>query len=174
MIPYGICLSLSELFYLIVYLPCCCKCQYSILFLGHLLSMPFSQWHCHSTHDTAPQPRFQFCTHTEKHQVLFLFSHGKYIFEAESRTSSPRPPPPLLYGKLDLLVPSPTPQDPSPSLFTHLRLHCLLCPPLSQNSETNTISHHVDCIFIMNVCSWYNSQRVYCWPVLSGKSPEDF
>lgn len=47
-------------------------------------------------------------------------------------------------------------------------------PPLSQNSETNTISHHVDCIFIMNVCSWYNSQRVYCWPVLSGKSPEDF
>lgn len=40
-IPYGICLSLSELFHLTVYVACCCKCQYSILFMGHLLSMPF-------------------------------------------------------------------------------------------------------------------------------------
>lgn len=39
--PYGICLSLSELFHVIVYVPCCCKCQYSILCMGHLLSMPF-------------------------------------------------------------------------------------------------------------------------------------
>ena len=84
------------------------------------------------------------------------------------------PPCPPLSGKLDLLVPSPTPQDPSPSLFTHLCLPCLLCHPLSQNSETNVISHQVDFIFIMNVCSWYNSQRVYCWPILSGKTPEDY
>src|SRR5574342_750105 len=34
------------------------------------------------------------------------------------------PPCPPLSGKLDLLVPSPTPQDPSPSLFTHLSLPC--------------------------------------------------
>ena len=43
MISYSICLSLSELFYFIVYLPCCCKCQYSIPFMGQLPSMPFKQ-----------------------------------------------------------------------------------------------------------------------------------
>ena len=36
-------LSISELFYLIVYLPCYWKCQYSILYTGQLLSMPFKQ-----------------------------------------------------------------------------------------------------------------------------------
>ena len=30
-------------------------------------------------------------------------------------------------------------------------------PPLSENSETNIISHQVDFIFILNVWSWYNS-----------------
>ena len=120
----------------------------------------------------APQLSFHLCTNAEKHQVLFFFSHGKYICEVESGTSSP--PTLLLSGKLDLLVPSPTPQDPSPSLFTHLCLPCPLCPQLSQNSETNIISHQVDFIFIMNLCSWYNSQCVYCWPVRSGKTPEDF
>ena len=36
-----------------------------------------------------PQLSFHLWTHTEKHQVLFLFlfSQGKYIFEAESGTS---------------------------------------------------------------------------------------
>ena len=69
-----------------------------------------------TAHDTAPRLSFHLCPHAEKHQDLFLFSHGMCIFEAESGTSSsPRPP---LSGKLDLLVPSPTPQDPSPSLFT--------------------------------------------------------
>ena len=138
-------------------------------FWGTCFLCLFSQWHCHSTHDTAPQPRFQFCTHTEKHQVLFLFSHGKYIFEAESRTScSPTLANWTFWSHLQ------PPQAPSPSLFTHLGLPCLLCPPLSQNSQTNLISHQVDFIFLMNLCSWYTSQRVYCWPVLSGKTPEDF
>ena len=126
-----------------------------------------------TAHDTAPRLSFHLCPHAEKHQVLFLFSHGKCIFEAESGASS-SPHPPILSGKLDLLVPSPTPQDPSPSLYTHLSLSCPLCPPLSENSETNIISHQVDFIFILNVCSWHNSQRLYCWPVVSRKTPEDF
>ena len=45
--------------------------------------------------------------------------------------------PPLLSGKLDLLGPSPTPQDPSLSLFTHLSLPCPLCPH-SQRTQRQT------------------------------------
>ena len=112
-----------------------------------------------TAHDRAPRLSFHLCPHAEKHQVLFLFSHGMCIFEAESGTSSsPRPP---LSGKLDLLVPSPTPQDPSPSLFTHLSLPCPLCPH-SQRTRRQTEFHIrlILCSFLMyavgiivNVCT---------------------
>ena len=101
-----------------------------------------------TAHDTAPRLSFHLCPHAENHQVLFLFSHGMCIFEAESGTSSsPRPP---LSGKLDLLVPSPTPQDPSPSLFTHLSLPCPLCPH-SQRTRRQTEFHIrlILCAFLM-------------------------
>ena len=55
---------------------------------GSLFVCLFSKWHGHPTDDTAPQLSFHLCTHTEKHQVLFLFSHGKCVFEAHSGTSS--------------------------------------------------------------------------------------
>ena len=165
---YSICLSLSELSYSIFYLPCCCKCQHSILLMGQLLCMPFLQM-VRPPHRRHRSPAKFPSLHSHRESPLPLLPGQVCLWSSVWNDFFP-----LLSGKLDLLVPSPTPQRPSPSLFTHLSLPSPLWPPLSENSETNIISHQVDFTLVINVCTCYHIQHLYCWPLLSSKTPEYF
>ena len=121
-ISYSICLTLTELSYSVFYLPCCCKCQHSILLMGQLHCMPFLQM-AGPPHRRHSSPAKFASLHSDREIPSPL---PLLPWEECLRSSVWKQFFPLLSGKLDLLVPSPTPKKPSPSVFTHLSLPCTL------------------------------------------------